>query len=268
MVKETFFKRMQSNPPSLFSSKEQYQLDHTNRGKSKLIAQLSQTEQRKLTVDHMHLSVGMKFTSENEFPVLQPYNGDCNFEMCAYTNLKQSNGKDTALHFFLDDYKFCKIWDNLELITSKIQKFAYVFAPDYSLYVDAPSKQMNIQNVYRSRFIAAYWQKCGLQVIPVASWGDANSLKYCFEGLPEKSIIAVCGIGHSFCQAADILWHHAVKLLIAQKQPTRLIVYGGKYPDNLSSLLPVTYIPDHITKNFRSNENTNSCIIEGRQEAV
>lgn len=185
-----------------------------------------------------------------------------------YTNCKQSNGKDTALHFFLDDYKFCKIWDNLELITSKIQKFAYVFAPDYSLYVDAPSKQMNIQNVYRSRFIAAYWQKCGLQVIPVASWGDANSLKYCFEGLPEKSIIAVCGIGHSFCQAADILWHHAVKQLIAQKQPTRLIVYGGKYPDSLSSLLPVTYIPDHITKNFRSNENTNSCIIEGRQEAV
>lgn len=169
MTKNTYFKRMQSNPPSLFSSKEQYQLDHTNRGKSKLIAQLSQTEQRKLTVDNMHLSVGMKFTSENEFPVLQPYNGDCNFEMCAYTNRKQSNGKDTALHFFLDDYKFCKIWDNLELITSNIQKFAYVFAPDYSLYVDAPSKQMNIQNVYRSRFIAAYWQKCGLQVIPVAS---------------------------------------------------------------------------------------------------
>lgn len=268
MTKITFFKRMQSNPPSLFSSKEQYQLDHTNRGKSKLIAQLSQTEQRKLTVDNMHLSVGMKFTSENEFPVLQPYNGDSNFEMCAYTNRKQSNGKDTALHFFLDDYKFCKIWDNLELITGNIQKFAYVFAPDYSLYVDAPSKQMNIQNVYRSRFIAAYWQKCGLQVIPVASWGNSNSLKYCFEGLPEKSIIAVCGIGHSFCQAADILWHHAVKQLIAQKQPTRLIVYGGKYPDNLSSLLPVTYRPDHITKNFRSNENTNSCIIEGRQEAV
>lgn len=62
MAKKIFFKRMQSNPPSLFSSKEQYQLDHTNRGKSKLIAQLSQTEQRKLTVDNMHLSVGMKFT--------------------------------------------------------------------------------------------------------------------------------------------------------------------------------------------------------------
>lgn len=44
MTKITFFKRMQSNPSSLFSSKEQYQLDHTNRGKSKLIAQLSQTE--------------------------------------------------------------------------------------------------------------------------------------------------------------------------------------------------------------------------------
>ena len=96
MNKKDCFLQISSNPPSLFSSKEQYQLDHTNRGKSKLIAQLSQTEQRKLTVDNMHLSVGMKFTSENEFPVLQPYNGDCNFEMCAYTNLKQSNGKDTA----------------------------------------------------------------------------------------------------------------------------------------------------------------------------
>ena len=37
MNKKDCFLQISSNPPSLFSSKEQYQLDHTNRGKSKLM---------------------------------------------------------------------------------------------------------------------------------------------------------------------------------------------------------------------------------------
>lgn len=40
MKKKDCFLQISSNPSSLFSSKEQYQLDHTNRGKSKLIALL------------------------------------------------------------------------------------------------------------------------------------------------------------------------------------------------------------------------------------
>lgn len=64
-------------------------------------------------------------------------------------------------------------------------------------------------------------------VIPTASWGNADSLKFCFEGLPNKSAIAVCGIGHSFCRSAKTLWNYAVDKLIEEKQPSTLIVYGG-----------------------------------------
>ena len=66
---------------------------------------------------------------------------------------------------------------------------------------------VNRDSVYHSRFITAYWQKCGYQVIPTASWGDANSFKYCFEGLPEHSVIAVCGIGHDQDKSRKTLWH-------------------------------------------------------------
>ncbi len=91
----------------------------------------------------------------------------------------------------------------------------------------------------------------GFNVIQTASWGDANSLKYCFEGLAEHSVTAVCGIGHDHCPQARHLWQYALKELVAEKSPTKLIVYGGKQ-DSIPELgIPVVYIEDFITKRFR-----------------
>ena len=112
---------------------------------------------------------------------------------------------------------------------------------------------VNRDSVYHSRFITAYWQKCGYQVIPTASWGDANSFKYCFEGLPEHSVIAVCGIGHDQDKSRKTLWHIAVHRLIAEKKPTALVIYGGKQEDYQQLPVKVKYIPDFINQHFRTD---------------
>lgn len=153
----------------------------------------------------------------------------------------------------MHDYLFyTAVSTNLEITTYKLSKFDYLFAPDCSLYVDA-SKQENLHAIYISRFAAAYWQKCGFNVIPVASWGDANSLSYCFEGLPSNSVIAVCGIGHEHCSAAKKLWLYAVNKLIDNLSPTTLIVFGGDEEDTRDLPANIVYYPDYIHKKFRAN---------------
>ena len=89
-------------------------------------------------------------------------------------------------------------------------------------------------------------------MIQTASWADANSLKYAFEGLAENSVTAVCGIGHDFCESARRLWFYAIKKLIEEKSPTILVVYGGKTDSFPDFGVPVIFIEDFITKRFRN----------------
>lgn len=248
MTKNDFILRMRSENSSLLSPKEQYWQNHTARGTDVFFKQLSDCERRAMRYENLHLTIGMKFI--NGMPIVNPYKGTLDFEPVPYTKRNKYSGKGNAVHFFLDDYKFANIWNRLESVTHSLYKFDVLFAPDFSLYVnDDMFVQTNKTSIYRSRFIAAYWQKCGYNVIPVASWGDVNSFKYCFDGLPENSVIALCGIGHSHCSAAKRLWHYAIDELVETKHPTALIVYGGE--DKPSLDIPIMHFKDFITKNLR-----------------
>lgn len=244
--------RMQCEDFPLFPPKERYRMTHTARGKNIFFSHLPLSVQRKMRYENMHLMDGMDFTNENKMPIVAPYNGNLDFSMVSYANRAKHIGKGEAMHFFLDDYRISSVWTDLERVTHSLCKYDYLFAPDFSLFVgDDRYQQVNKQDIYRSRFIAAYWQKCGCQVIPTASWGDANSFKYCFEGLPENSVIAVCGIGHDQDKSHKTLWNVAVRRLIEEKKPTTLVIYGGKEEDYLQLPVKVKYIPDFINQHFR-----------------
>lgn len=241
-----------SHTPTLFSNKALYITSHTERGRNYLLCNLPKNTIRQITGDNMHLIGHMRFTEENGFPILSPYNPEkLDFTLFSYKDRNKHKYGKWAVHFFQNDYTFLKaITCNLERTTATLSKCDVIFAPDCSLYVDAPIF-INKQNIYRSRFAAAYWQSCGFNVIQTASWGNANSLKYSFEGLAEHSVTAVCGIGHDHCSQARHLWQYALQKLVETKSPTKIIVYGGKC-DSIPKLdIPVIYYTDYITKNFR-----------------
>lgn len=236
---------------SLFTRKEQYLQSHNSQGRSYSICNLPKNRQKILTHNNVHLSIDMELTAENNIPQLSPYNGNLDFEAYRFDEYRRHEGRGAAVHFFMHDYKFyTAITKNLERTTYNLSSYDYVFAPDCSLYVDL-GKQINMQAIYDSRFAAAYWQRCGFNVIPVASWGNATSLSYCFEGLPQNSVIAICGIGHDYCSGAKRLWRYAVHQLIAELNPTTLIVYGGNMEDTIDLPIPVKYFTDYIHKKFR-----------------
>ncbi len=237
---------------SLFTPREEYFATHDKDGVSYAIKKLPKTEQLKRKVDNLHLLEGITITNSFQMPKVDAYNGTTDFEMVSYNKRNTVTTSTKAIHFFMNDYQFITpTWENVEKTTyTLVEEDSIVFAPDFSLYVDVPMP-VNTTNIYRSRLVAAYWQKCGLRVIPTASWGDVNSFKYCFDGLPQHSVIAVCGIGHEHHRSANKLWHMAMHEMERQISPTKLIVYGGKKPDATQFDAEIIYFEDFITTHFR-----------------
>lgn len=229
-------------------------MEHSKDGRLNRMNNIPQRKRRKVIYENMHLMEGMTFTSHNQFPQLDPYIGNVDFEAIPYTERRKHNGANQALHFFLDDYRFRDaIWYNLEHTTYSIRDFQYLFTPDLSLWVDLPTDFCNKENLYRTRFVGAYWQKCGYNVIPTASWGNMDSFKYCFEGLPDNSVMAVSGMGHHHCTSAKKLWFYALRELERQKSPILILIYG-KEEDIPGLTTPIKFIPCFISKRLRNEK--------------
>lgn len=85
--------------------------------------------------------------------------------MIPFNKAKTSRRKDVGVHFFIDDYQFERVWRSPQLYVDMLKKYAFVCAPDFSMYLDMPLA-MKIWNVYRSRMVASYWQRNGVRVVP------------------------------------------------------------------------------------------------------
>ncbi|MBP5724870.1 MAG: DUF4417 domain-containing protein [Bacteroidales bacterium] len=215
---------------------------------SYLIGNEKPSIKQKMKFNNWHLSKGMDFTLRNEFPKVSAYKGDIPSQLTRFNELSHKH-YNRCLHFYQYDYTFDSVWHRLEFYTPKIAKFRYVIAPDFSLYVDT-SKQLNYQSLYRNRFVTAYWQQCGVKVIPSASWGNADSFEYCFEGLPQNSVIAIGSVAVKSCEDSIMLWRYGVSQVIQQLNPTALLIYGSRIEfDNQGT--QTYYYNDFINTKFR-----------------
>ena len=230
----------------LFSKKDIYMMEHTNTGRSRRLGHMPKHQRKKMIHENMHLMSGMTFTNGLRYPQMSAYDGPIDFISVSYQDRNKHDGKNEALHFFLDDYRFRDaVWCNLENTTYSIRKFDYVYTPDLSLWRDLPTDFYNRENIYRTRFIGAYWQQCGYNVIPTASWGDLSSFSYCFEGLPTHSVIAVSGMGNRRSVDAFNRWCYGLRRLEEAKKPILIIVYG-EVVDVQGLHTPLKFIPCFI----------------------
>lgn len=150
-----------------------------------------------------------------------------------------------GLHFYSDDYQFERVWTQPEVYLELLRQFAFVVEPDFSMYLDFP-EPLQKWNHYRNQLLGAWWQARGLTVIPSASWADKASFAWTFEGLPERSTVAISTVG---CVKGRELYGYfmdGVRELFRQKQPTGLLVYSKLTPD-IEQLCKIADIP---YKNF------------------
>lgn len=131
-----------------------------------------------------------------------------------------------GVHFFIDDYKFERIWRQPHRYLSLLSKFDLVCAPDFSMFYDYPVP-LQQWNHYRNQLIGAWLQRRGLDVLPTAGWVDEASFSWCFDGLPEYSAIAIGTVGCSKNQEGTKGLLIGTRELIRRKHPHTLVIYGS-----------------------------------------
>jgi Domain of unknown function (DUF4417) len=131
---------------------------------------------------------------------------------------------DAAIHFWRDDYRFETIWKNPDKGLTRVAEVGATLTPDFSLWADMPPA-IQIWQTYRSRWCGALWQANNIDVIPTVSWSYPESYDYVFEGLPERSTIAVSATGMRNADIKD-LFLTGLKEVLTLLRPARLLVYG------------------------------------------
>lgn len=142
------------------------------------------------------------------------------------------------VHFYVDDYQFERVWNQPKRYTELLRRFAGVISPDFSMYLGMPRAQQ-IWNNYRSKLLAAFFKKHKLEVISNVSWSDSNSFDFCFDGIPQNSVLAIstngCINNYSSLYFLDG-YHEMLKRL----KPAKVLVYG-QVPKEIQSNLIVHY---------------------------
>lgn len=153
--------------------------------------------------------------------------------------------KEYYVHFYIDDYQFERVWRKPERYTKMLSRFAGVIGPDFSIYQDMPKAQQ-IWQIYRQRLLTAYWQQCGLRVIPNVSWSDESSFEWVFDGLPKNSVIALSSNG---CLNKNTLPQFLKGYTEAQRVLAPMqTVFIGEIPEPLRESRGIINFSGHLEK--------------------
>ena len=167
---------------------------------------------------------------EYDIPIIQPYNGDLPEEFVAFSAAAQCKQRQTkGIHFFIDDYRFNRVWAAPEKYLSMMEQFQCIMTPDFSLYTDFP-KAIQIYNHYRKHWIGAFLQECGVTVIPTIGWSTPDSYEWCFDGEPSHSIVAVSSVGTQHGKESKKLFLQGYEAMMERLEPETVIFYG-KVPE-------------------------------------
>lgn len=134
-------------------------------------------------------------------------------------------GGRNGVHFFLDDFRFERIILDPEKYDKTLSNADVLLTPDFSLYINMP-RAVQVFNVFRNRWMGAYWQRQGLHVIPTIAWSDMESFEYAFCGVELNATVAVSTVGPAkrldTRQGFEDGFHAMVNIL----EPNLVVVYG------------------------------------------
>lgn len=178
-----------------------------------------------------------------DFPIIKKQDIDVNkinFLSYVYAKNNDTENKDKTIHFFTYDWKFDKVYKNPNEELEKLKQYYCLLSPDFSLFTNMPLA-LQIESVFKNRWCGAYWQSKGLKVIPTISWGDEKSFDFCFDGVEEGSIVAVCTYYRENCEEEFMLGYNE---MLKRIKPSLVLCYDEPFKSmkgNIKEFLPTTY---------------------------
>ena len=219
----------------------------------KVIDNVFKENERHRTNDTYNLNIinEEKATGYYEMPIINNDNYIPD-KLIGFNYAKTSQDKQTGIHFYLDDYQFERVWNNPEEYVEILKQYECILSPDFSLYTDMPLP-MKIWNIYRSRLIGQYYQSKGIKVIPTISWAEEKTFDFCFEGIPQGSVVSISTIGVKRNTEAFEIWKRGVDELIKRIKPSTILIYGGEVEYDYGQI-NVRYYSNNVTDRMKRSK--------------
>ena len=165
---------------------------------SEFVTQLEHEEFQEKTQKRVEniLNLGYEmFASENKYdiPEIEPVENIGEIKEWIPFNYVLSDKDPTgkAVHFYIDDYQFERLWKNPDKYVEKLKKYVVVTSPDFSPYGNMPLATQ-IFNHYRKHWVAKYLQEKGVTIIPtIRASTDERSLEFYLQGEPKGGIVTI-----------------------------------------------------------------------------
>ena len=188
---------------------------------------------------------GLEATGPYDIPIIQPYEFvELPTELIPFNVAMSSHRFDCAVHFYLNDPLFIRVFRQPERYIDILRRFKYVITPDLSEYVEMPY-WMRLSNSCWNKSLAAYWQAHGVKVIANITWSTPDSFDYSFEGVPQGCVIAISSVaikGHPY---SVYRWQEGYAEAIKRLQPKLIIRYGDRLPNECEEIS--IYFEDYIS---------------------
>lgn len=177
------------------------------------------------------------------FPIIHKQQIDVNaIKFLSFDKVKRDDktNYDKTIHFFTYDWKFESVYNNPEQELEKLKQYKYLLSPDFSIFTNMPLA-LQIESIFKNRWCGAYWQSKGLKVIPTVSWGDKRSFDFCFDGIEQGSVVAVCTYYRENCEREFMLGYNE---MLKRIKPSKIICYDEPFKamtGDVIEFLPTTY---------------------------
>ena len=132
-----------------------------------------------------------------------------------------------AVHFFIDDYQFERLWNAPEKYVDRLRRYVCVASPDFSPYGDMPHA-LQIYNHYRKHWVAAWLQVHGVTVIPTIRCStDKRSLEWYLDGEPRGGVVVMSSMWTKDNGTADVSREEYTRMK-KTLEPKKIFIYGGE----------------------------------------
>lgn len=165
--------------------------------------------------------------------------------LISFDQTKRDGGKhaDRAVHFFLYDYKFEKLWENPEPFVDQLKPYRAVLSLDFSMYTEMPLAML-LYNTFRNRWCGAYLASKGLRVIPTVNWGNEDSFDFCFEGIPKGSVVAVSTYmvsEHNNHADQKEYFLKGYEEMLRRIEPEMILCYHQPFPEMKGNIVTISF---------------------------
>lgn len=162
------------------------------------------------------------------------------FNYCTNPETMRTKG-DSMVHFFLPDSNLERVWNRPDDYIPILNSYKAIIQPDFSQYIGMP-KAMLIWQHYRRMWMAQYYQRQGLRVIPAPCWSDEDSFEYCFDGMPKNSCLCISSVGCVKSPITREYFNRGFQETLNRLTLSQVILYGCIDDDMRKRLSGIPYV--------------------------